>query len=167
MNEFDQFQLPPRLFGQLYKENLVALNEPQPARVDDVHWKSHARGSYTNGLQVLLRLPGETVIGEDDRVYLENILKACRQELDASLVINLYALPASRYPEWSPAPAPRYLWMVGLEPGDISLPARFPAFQVQQFAETTYLWTPPLSEMRDKEIKTRLWQSLKQFFRLP
>ena len=167
MNEFDQFQLPPRLFGQLYKENLVALNEPQPSPGNDTNWKSHALGSYSNGLQVLLHLPGETVIGEEDRAYLENILKACRQELDASLVLNLSSLPASRYPEWLPVAVPRYVWMVGLEPGDISLAARFPAFQVQQFGETTYLWTPPLSEMQDKETKTRLWQSLKQFFRLP
>jgi hypothetical protein len=166
MNEFDQFQLPPRLFGQLYKENLVGLNEHQPAPVDDKIWLSGAEGGYRNGLLVLVRLPGEAVMGTEDRAYLENILKACRMDLADSLVINLARLPAADFPNWSPAPAPRYLWMVGVEPGDIALPARFPAFQVQQLGETTHLWTPPLSVMQDKETKTRLWHSLKQFFRI-
>jgi hypothetical protein len=166
MTEFDQFQVPPLLLKELYKENLVALKDHQQENPGFAEWKDHARGQAVNGLLVLVNYPTEKVIGSEDFTYLANILHACKRAVDESLVLNMSGFPAGWYSTWIPESAPRYVWMIGIEPAQISLPARFPAFQVQLLGDITYMWSPPLSQLKEKEPKTKLWNALKQMFRI-
>jgi hypothetical protein len=115
---------------------------------------------------VLVDYPGETVMERNDLQYLGNILAACKRSLEDSLVLNMSGLPVGSFSTWAPTPSPRFIWMIGLEPQQVSLPARFPAFQVQTLGDITYIWTPPLSALQDKEGKTKLWNALKQMFRI-
>lgn len=182
MQEFEHFKVPQQLLCDLYRENLVELNEPRgnaqggnhpvagpalPQEFPGLDWKAQSMGDNTNGFWILVDVPGHPVLPDDDIVYLESIIRACQREPGQCLVINLHGLDASGFGRWAPKPSPRQVWMPGVEPGTISLPARFPAFQVQALGETTYLWSPPLSALKERDAKARLWSALKQLFRIP
>jgi hypothetical protein len=181
MQEFEHFRLPPLLLCDLYRENLIALNEPTiniHPKEDHTHspgpqagqsivgWEAQSRGNNTNGFWILVDTPGEAVLGTEDINYLDSIIRACQRDPEECLVINLHGLDAAAFSSWAPVPAPRHVWMAGVEPGTISLPARFPAFQVQALGEVTYLWSPPLSSIKDRDKKAALWNALKQLFQI-
>jgi hypothetical protein len=181
MQEFEHFKVPPSLLCDLYRENLVALNEPRvadtgkkqpgtetaPLQAPEVqHWQERSRGRNANGFWVLVDLPGQPVLPAAESAYLDTIIRACQRDPADCLVLNLHGLDSANFSQWVPQPAPRQVWMAGLEPHKISLPVRFPAFQVQSLGDTTYLWSPPLSALQDKEAKAKLWSALKQLFRL-
>jgi hypothetical protein len=182
MQEFEHFKVPPSLLSDLYRENLIALNEPgehapvatrasaEPAPRQEnpaVPWGEQSRGKNTNGFWILVNVPGNQVLPAEDSAYLDTIIRACKRDPDECLVLNLNGLDAANFSRWAPEPTPRQVWMAGVEPDTISLPARFPAFQVQALGETTYLWSPPLSALKDRDAKGTLWAALKQLFRIP
>lgn len=182
MQEFEHFKVPQQLLCDLYRETLIGLNETRDQAPDvagpvaghlpgqespAVPWQEQSQGANTNGFWVLVDIPGQQVLSAEDNAYLENIIRACQREPAQCLVINLQGLDAANFSRWAPKPAPRQVWMAGVEPAAISLPARFPAFQVQALGDITYVWSPPLSDMKEKEIKARLWSALKQMFRIP
>ncbi len=180
MQEFEHFKVPKLLLRDLYRENLIALNEPSsnmPPKEDPVPtiapagqviagWEAQSRGNNTNGFWILVDTPGEAVLDAEDSNYLDSIIRACQRDPGECLVINLHGLDAAGFSNWAPVPAPRQVWMAGIEPGTISLPARFPAFQVQALGDITYLWSPPLSAMKEREKKATLWNALKQLFNI-
>ena len=182
MQEFEHFKVPPQLLCDLYRENLIGLNETPEVQAGEtppdtettslqefpvVHWQQQSRGTNVNGFWILVDEPGQSVLSAEDGAYLENIVRACQREVNECLVVNLHGLDAEHFSHWAPTPAPRQVWLAGMEPDSISLPARFPAFQVQALGNTTYLWSPPLSAMKEKDVKARLWSALKQMFRIP
>lgn len=181
MQEFEHFRVPRLLVDHLYRETLVSLNEPSAisARTEDTvshregqpepagpAWEAHSRGNNTNGFWILVDTPREAVLSAEDSSYLDAIIRACQRDPGECLVINLHGLDAAGFSSWAPLPAPRQVWMAGIEPGTISLPARFPAFQVQALGDITYLWSPPLAAMKERDKKATLWTALKQLFNI-
>lgn len=165
MPEFEHFKVPPLLMRDLYTDKLIALNETGSA-AQERSWESQSEGGNTNGFWLFYRLPGGVLLPQADKQYLATIIQACRRQSADCFFLNLDGLNAKAWQDWAPAPHPSQLWLIGLEPDDIGLPARFPAFQVQTLGNTSYLHTPPLSALQDKASKTRLWQSLQQLFQL-
>jgi len=55
--------------------------------------------------------------------------------------------------------------LFGTEPSTINLPVSFPHFQLQSFNNYTFLFTPPLHEIRNDQIlKSKLWVCLRKIF---
>lgn len=96
--------------------------------------------------------------------FLQSILSACKllpgqvEIVTASPDIPDYT---SIHLQWNNS----ITLLFGVQPDQIGLPMHFPHFQVQSFAEKTYLSSPPLEEVeQDRSLKLQLWQSLQKLF---
>jgi hypothetical protein len=59
----------------------------------------------------------------------------------------------------------KIIFLFGIDPVSFGLPVNFPQFQLQPFASATFLFSPPLDELRkDELLKSKLWVCLRRLF---
>ena len=172
-------QLPGQLLYDLYKKNLYDTGE-QAHAVKPLAGTAPAKEATTlvqqpeplrylgkNQQQIVICVSyeGLAFIPDQQLEFLANILKACKLTLADVAIINLQQTGPLNYQQLQQETRYRYLLLFGKEASAISLPLNFPAYQVQAFNNCTYLSADPLEQIEaDKELKTRLWTSLKKVF---
>ncbi|MDF2191721.1 hypothetical protein [Paraflavitalea sp. CAU 1676] len=125
-------------------------------------------GNNRQQVSVIVRSPGEAFLPENNLQLLTKMLGACKLNLgdvaivnDANLRVDMNLLKRQLQPKTA--------LLFGVTPEEAGLPLSFPAFKAQEYAGTTYLFTPSLDELNmetedGKLLKRRLWDSLRKIF---
>ncbi len=125
-------------------------------------------GNNHQQVTVVVRFPGEAFLPENHLQMLTKMLGACKLNLgdvaivnDASQRVDINALRDQL--------SPKRVLLFGVSPEETGLPLSFPAFKSQDYAGSTYLYTPSLDELNQeteegKALKRSLWESLKKIF---
>ena len=105
---------------------------------------------------------------EEELQFLSSVLSACKLSLDDIAIVNAANLPAGAdYLSLLRFFESRHILLFDVAPQTIDLPFNFPHFQLQQFDQHTYLSAPALKEIKmEKDLKTKLWSSLKMLFNI-
>lgn len=175
-------QLPGVVIAGLYKKTVVqgetgTTEAVQPATKTSPAAPSSAAsasaaykflGKNQQHVTVIVRFPGEAFLPENHLQMLTKMLGACKLNLgdvaivnDATQTVDINRLKEQLYP--------KQVLLFGVAPDEAGLPLTFPMFKDQEYAGSTYLYTPSLDELNKeteegKVLKRKLWESLKKIF---
>lgn len=138
----------------------------QPATAGTTAYKF--LGKNQQHVAVIVQFPGEAFLPEQHLQLLTKMLGACKLNLGDVAIVN----DASRKVEINQLKdqlSPKQVLLFGISPEETGLPLSFPMFKPQEYAGTTYLYTPPLEELNQeteegKLLKRKLWDNLKKIF---
>ncbi|MBX3257954.1 MAG: hypothetical protein KF862_27735 [Chitinophagaceae bacterium] len=157
-------KLPFTVLAGLYTAPLIQLKEQAG---NDTTSSVKFLGSNQKQITILVNTADAPFLPDKSFNFLTGILSACRLTVADVAILNLSQLPGRQYQQIQQITTPAVMLLLGLEPSDIHLPFQFPHFQVQQYANVTYLAAPALELIEeDKAIKAKLWGSLKSLFQL-
>jgi hypothetical protein len=152
--------LKPMILTQLYPDTLVetpgaAVPEKIPVRM---------LGNNRKNIIVIVRHEDIPVLPDEELNFLTTILAACKLGVEDIALVNAAATNENGL-QTLITDAGRIVLLFGTDPLSIGLPINFPPFQLQQFNQRTYLYSPTLNEIeKDKALKSKLWTSLKNLF---
>ena len=177
--------LPLFIIAELFKNSLIEmendissvslntdvtfqLSPANPAENADKERKY--LGNNLKFITVVIAENSAKYINDDDLVFLTNVLKACKLNVDDITILNIARNPLT-YTSIKETLEAKFILIFGIEPSEIKLPFVIPHFQVQQYAGCTFVIAPPLNEMNKegevgKMLKTKLWLSLQRCFNL-
>ncbi len=166
--------LPPALVADLYKNSLIETGEKnaidQPAvvakaKAEEAEWKH--LGNNRKNILVIVNSDNAVHLPDDELELLTSMLTACKLSLDDVAIINLYNYSEASYKKLIDFFRSKIVLLFGIEPAAFGLPINFPHFQLQAFANNTFLYSPSLKDLgNDKVIKSKLWVCLKRLFNL-
>jgi hypothetical protein len=114
--------------------------------------------------------PNASIIDDNDLAFLINILKACNLNLSDIAITNSHNQEVL-FTTMKEQLDTKTILLFNVAPSSINLPFSIPDFQVHQYAGSTVLIAPSLSELNqateDSRLKkSKLWNSLKQVFNI-
>jgi hypothetical protein len=180
--DLNHIELPSFVIADLYRDSLIEVDEKpangkpvkepvipeivQPAAAENASpWKWLGN----NGKHILIIVNNEESAGlpDKDLAFLTEILGACKLNLADVAIVNLHNHPGASYKELTTFFKSRIVLLFAVEPADFGLPMNFPAYQLQAFANNSFLFSPSLKELgNDRVEKSKLWVCLKRLFNL-
>jgi hypothetical protein len=165
----NNIQLPPVTLVNLYRNNLVS-GDPETGTTTAVKpEKTKGPGFLGNNkkqIAVIVDYSDAAFIPDEQLLFLTNILTACKLSLDDIAIINFNKANCS-YKQLQDICKAKTVLLFGLNAENISLPLKFPNFQVQLFDGVNYLSSPSLEIIeKEKPQKSQLWSALKKLFQL-
>jgi hypothetical protein len=156
----NKIELTPMIISRLYPDSLVETAFEPAAEKTDVR----ILGSNLKNIIVIVRHEDVPVLPDEELNFLTTILAACKLGLIDITLVNAASTNENRLQSLIKSGGKTIL-LFGTDPLSIGLPINFPAFQLQQFDQRTYLYSPSLREIeKDKALKSKLWASLKNLF---
>lgn len=161
----DNIQLPTFLIGELYKNSLVEADNQQLKqpllKPDELIFL----GKNQKNILLLVKEENATYLPDADLDFLIGILTACKLSLSDTVLINIYYNKQVNYKILLEKFKPEIILFFGVTPSELEFPLQFPHYQLQKYNNQTYLSSPALNELAtDKELKTKLWGSLRKLF---
>ena len=166
--DLNHIELPASTVAELYRSSLIIPTDkivdiPAQTESADPKWL----GNNKKNVLILVKHEDAIHLPDTDLALLTTILTACKLSLGDVAILNLYSLNSFDYKKAQQLFKPFQVLLCGIEPSSIGLPLSFPHFQIQNFQQTSYLFSPTLSITgNDRALKTSLWQSLKLLFKL-
>jgi len=170
----NDIQLTPQLVADLYRSSLVEMSEnpvePIVAEIKEETatgpgWKS--LGNNKKNILIIAQYSDSTHLPDKELDFLTTMLGACKLGLDDVAIVNLNNHPGSLYKELTGHFKSKIVFLFDVEPASFGLPMNFPHYQLQAFANATFLYSPSLTELEtDKLQKSKLWVCLKRLFNL-
>ena len=170
----NDIQLTSQLLAELYPNSLIEAGE-NPAKqppaekkeetVDIPGWKS--LGNNQKNILVIVQYTDAIHLPDKELDFLTAMLAACKLSLDDVAIVNLNNHPDASYKELTVFFKSKIVMLFNVEPASFGLPMSFPHYQLQAFANATFLYAPSLTELEnDKLQKSKLWVCLKRLFNL-
>ncbi len=177
--DLNDIELSPFLIASLYRSTIVELDGPAkqttpPTRkvardtesyLEDStgEWKS--LGENKKNILIILSNKDVVYLPDDELQFLTGILNACRLSLADVAIVNIANNPEANHKVLTQFFKSRIVLLFAVEPTAFGLPISFPQFQIQPFANNSFLFLPTLKELEmDKLLKSKLWLSLKRLF---
>lgn len=161
----DNFQLPPFLAGELYKDSLVDLDSNQLKNKSLKGGEPAFLGNNSQNILLLINEENTPFLADDDLNFLVGILTACRLTLADTALINIHKNPGITYKAILQHFKPGVIICFDINLASLEFPLAFPEYQVQQYNRQSYLAAPSLKKLAaDKQEKIRLWACLKKIF---
>ncbi|MEO7524267.1 MAG: hypothetical protein ABIT58_09245 [Ferruginibacter sp.] len=162
----DNFQLPPFLAGELYKNSLVDLNSKQ---LKNKSLKGNGDlvylGSNKKHILIIVNVENAVYLPEEDLNFLIDILTACKRSLADTALINFHKNPGLSYKLLMQHFNPETIICLDVNLAALGFPLEFPYYQVQKYNNQSYLSAPALKKLAsDKQEKMQLWNCLKKIF---
>lgn len=165
----NKIKLTNTLITELYSKSLV---DTKANKVDTVIRSQAQKESEWNYLgknekqiMVLVHYPDQNELTDKQFSFLNNMLAACKISLADIVLMNISQNPDANHKKLTEYFHSTTILLFGIEPASFGLPLSFPHFQVQTFANCTYLFTPTLVELEnDKVLKSKLWVCLRRIF---
>ena len=174
----NDIELPPSLLAELYHTPLIIDEKINPplipgsSRKPDPHVQEDAAPTYptlgnnARNIVVVVRDEDHPVIADEDLQFLTGVLKACKLGLGDILLLNHRTAPIS-FNDLKERYRPQTMLLFGALQEALSLPLRFPEFQVTTHATLQVLSAPPLPVIKKEEaLKRQLGGALKRLFRI-
>jgi hypothetical protein len=167
--DLNNIQLPASLVVSLYRSSLIDSDtEPDTATPiinDTIKSQEKWLGENKKNILIAVDHTGIVHLPDDELSFLTSMLTACRLSLADVVIINRNNYKESGYKELVAQFKSKIIFLFGIEPSSFGLPVTFPHFQVQSFANSKYLFTLTLEEMKkDSLLKSKLWVCLRHIF---
>ena len=121
-------------------------------------------GNNKKNIVVLVANTNAPFLPDNELSFLMNVLGACQLTIADVAIINMQKTNIN-YETIVENFDSKTVLLFNVEPLSIDLPLNFPQFQIQQFNGITFIHAPALNEIEnDKELKKKLWISLKKIF---
>jgi hypothetical protein len=122
-------------------------------------------GENRKNILIIVNHADAVYLPDDELGFLTGILNACKLSIGDVAIVNFNNHPDVSYKELTNHFKSRNVFLFGVEPATFGLPMSFPHFQVQSFANNSFLFSPVLKELEnDKLLKSKLWICLKRIF---
>ena len=162
----------------LFKNSLVDLDEkkqdlPNPKRsspqVSDLTttatWKY--LGENKKKTLVVVRYADAVHLPDKQLSFLSKLLAACNLSLADVAILNFQDLQPSQFNDILNYFNPKSVLLFGIKSSEFGMPMNFPDFQVQAYKAVVYVSSPTLESIEpDKDLKGKLWASLKKIYNL-
>ncbi|HCL05074.1 MAG TPA: hypothetical protein DHW64_03510 [Chitinophagaceae bacterium] len=170
------FQLPDFVLSDLYKTQLVVINEstiesnlPQKKQ-SEAPVKPEFLGDNRKNICILVKDEQAVYLNDNSLQFLSAILAACKLNLGDVAIVN-FRNTGSDFAALKSWLQPRYLLVFDIPAAALQLPFDLPNYQVQAYDQCSMLFAPSLSLMTDesreaKLEKSKLWLSLKNMFNI-
>ncbi|MGQ0738437.1 MAG: hypothetical protein ACT4OJ_05200 [Bacteroidota bacterium] len=176
----NNIELPASVVADLYKSSLVGemsskaadiSPESTPAVVPSAGKETETGSKYlgNNRRNILIAVIYKDAvhIPDSELQFLTGILTACKLSLEDVAIVNLHNYPGTPYKELTGMLKSKIVLLFDAEPASFGLPMNFPHYQLQAFANNTFLYSPSLKQLEnDKVEKSKLWVCLKRLFNL-
>ncbi|MHA4812102.1 hypothetical protein ACX0G9_28665 [Flavitalea flava] len=148
----------------------IKSKEVKPAEPQSLVPEMKILGLNKKKITILVKSPGVAFLPDDQLAFLTKILEACRMNMGDVAIVNLASAPVP-IAELKRRLQPAFLILFGIEPVEIKLPMNFPAFKIQDYDQTSYLYASSLNELvapteESKLLKSKLWVCLKSMFQV-
>ncbi len=161
----DNFQLPPFLTEQLYKDSLVLLYSKQLINKSLKEDSLSFLGNNQKNILVVVNEENAVYLQDEDLNFLIDILTACKLSLSDTALINFNRNKRISYQSLTDYFKPSVIICLGIELEKLAFPLQFPYYQVQHYNQQQCLCGPSLNKLSaDKQEKLQLWASLKKIF---
>lgn len=170
----NDIQLPAKLVADLYRSSLVETDGNHPSAPSNE--KMEETGSVTEwkwlgdnrrNILVIVQQTDAVHLPDKELDFLTAMLSACKLGLADVAIVNRNNHPQASYKELAGFFKSKIVLLFDVEPAAFGLPMNFPHYQLQAFANATFLFSPSLSELEnDKLQKSKLWVCLKRLFNL-
>ena len=174
--DINHIQLPAPTVVSLYASALVETGEitakeipvtektvvPEPVK----QGAFRSLGDNAKNILVVVNTSEAVHLPDQDLQFLTNMLTACKLSLADVAIVNINQQPAS-YKELINTYKSKIALLFAIEPAGFGLPMSFPFYQIQPFANCSFLYIPSLNEIeKDKIEKSKLWVSLRRLFNI-
>lgn len=174
--DINHIHLPASAIASLYASSLVDTGEitakeipvkektvvPEPVK----QGAFRSLGDNAKNILVVVNTSEAVHLPDQDLQFLTNMLTACKLSLADVAIVNINQQPAS-YKELISTYKSKIALLFAIEPAGFGLPMSFPFYQIQPFANCSFLYTPSLNEIeKDKIEKSKLWVSLRRLFNI-
>ena len=168
--DLNNIKLSPALVADLYQSSLIEMNEQtdvSPDTTTEEQTKLKWLGENKKNVLLIVNYNDAVYLPDDDLNFLIGILGACKLGIADVAIVNLNNHRDLTYKELLAHFKSKTIFLLGAEPTDIGLPLSFPNFQIQAFANSSFLSSPTLKQLEsDKVLKSKLWVCLKKMFNL-
>lgn len=166
--------LPGSIIAGLYSKSLVqmgTLNEPVPAINDKTGTSGNNYKFLGNNQQqvtIIVNSKDDTFLPDSELQFLTKMLEACKLNLGDVAIVNHGKTPVVME-KIKEQLNPLKVLLFGVEPVDTKLPMNFPQFKEQAYAGCSYLYSPPLEALSQKNekgklLKSKIWVCLQKVF---
>jgi hypothetical protein len=170
--DLNHIDLPASLVVDLYRSSLIDTNEPVSKQkplptVSDTETSNQWSHLGENKKNILIVVDhGDAVYLPDDELsFLTTMLSACKLSLADVAIVNRNNYRDKEYKELLVYFKSRIVFFFGIDPVSFGMPVSFPHFQIQPFANATFLFAPSLEEhKKDELLKSKLWVCLRRIF---
>ncbi len=170
------FQLPDFVLSDLYKTQLVVINESAiesnllQKKQLEIPEKPEFLGDNKKNICILVKEEEAVYLNDHSLQFLSAILAACKLNLGDVAIVNFRNNP-SNFTALKSWLQPRFLMVFDVSTTSLQLPFDLPNYQVQVYDQCSMLFAPPLNLMTDdskeaKLEKSKLWLSLKNMFNI-
>ena len=173
----NDIQLPASAIAGLYRNSLIETNEA-PAKIETnktlaktgapeaaSHNQEKYLGENKKNILIVVDYSNAVYLPDEELTFLTNMLVACKLSLADVAIMNRNSFKDPNYKELVTKFKSRIVFLFGVDPSSFGLPLSFPHFQIQPFANATFLFTPSLEECKnDKLLKSKLWVCLQRIF---
>ncbi len=161
----ETIQLPPILLQELFKNNLIELNEYQTSVQIDGDEKPAVLGNFKKGVLILVKYEDVLYLPEKEFAFLTNILSACKLSMDDIGILNIQINAIADFQSLIKKLPCNIILMFGISSTEIGVPMLIPNYQVQTYNEHTFLSALTLATLeQDVAEKKKLWTSLQKLF---
>ena len=145
------------------KESVQEEKDQTPADPIAIGWKH--LGSNNKNILIVVNHTDVTHLPDEELGFLTAILSACKLDLGDVSIINMNNYADHNYKDLISHFSSKIVLLFGYDPVSFGLPVDFPHYQVQALNNTTFLFSPALSERNaDPLFKSKLWVCLKRIF---
>lgn len=174
--DINHIHLPASAIASLYTSSLVDTGEiategipvTEKMIVSEPVKQGEFRSLGNNAKNILIVVNTDEAVhlADHELQFLTNMLTACKLSLADVAIVNINQQPAS-YKELISAYKSKIALLFAIEPAGFGLPMSFPFYQIQPFANCSFLYVPSLDEIeKDKIEKSKLWVSLRRLFNI-
>lgn len=161
---FDQLQLDPYLLAKIYTQPIVPGKSVPVAAEQKPLPKVKFLGENQKNIALFIQNENGAYLNDDLFNLLTNILNACKLGMQDVALINIAGFPATALPVWQQAVNMQQCIAFGIAPAGLGLEP-LPVYQVHRAGGVQVLFSDPLEIIAtDKQLKGKLWSSLKQLF---
>lgn len=127
-------------------------------------------GDNEKNVTILVNEPNAVFLSDSGLDFLTKMLSACKLNIGDVAIVNIFQHPLA-FTELKKILSPTICLLFNVVAKNVQLPFTIPHYQVQQYANCTFLMAPDLTtytlENNDAKIeKTKLWISLKKIFNI-
>ncbi|HVE61510.1 MAG TPA: hypothetical protein VNA26_06810 [Chitinophagaceae bacterium] len=161
----NNIKLSPQLLADLYPDVLIEMHATGMPDIIVNEQKSSPPYIGMNQKHILIIVSNDTnVIQEQELSFLNNVLTACKLSL-AEVAIKHWSGIEKKSNQITEKLESKIILLFNIEPVSFGLPVNFPPFQIQPHNQITYLYAPPLLEIKNNiDLKKRLWTCLRTLF---
>lgn len=168
--DLNNIQLSPALTADLYQSSLIEMDVQSTVILNekaDEHINLKWLGENKKNVLLIFNYNDAVYLPDDDLSFLTGILGACKLGIADVAIMNLNKHADVTYKELLAHFKSKTIFLFGVEPTALGLPLSFPQFQIQAFANSSFLSAPALNQLEaDKMLKSKLWICLKRLFNL-